>query len=396
MNTLQEPGILKEDGQRTRAIYQPLVERLVELAIQIQQIPAPTFQEHIRAKFVRDLFRQENLADVSLDQAGNVYGCLKGIGSKGEPGKDVQKPAVVVSAHLDTVFPAETDLTFRREKGRVFGAGIGVAGLLGLVWGLRQDEFSQNFPGDLWLVANVCEEGLGNLRGMRALVDRFGSEVLAYIVLEGMSLGQVFHGGLGVSRFRITTTTPGGHSWVDYGRPSAIHELAAFIMRLTALKLPQKPRTTLNVGVVKGGTSVNTIASQASIELDLRSESTRALSSLTGQVKDLVEESNRHNIGFTCELIGERPSGKIPASHPLVRIARRSLEAQGIKPGLSTGSTDANLPLSRGYPAVCIGLTRGAGAHTTREYFLTAPITQGMSQLHMLVETIFQELPENV
>lgn len=378
--------------QYKQRIDKAFVENLVNLAIQIQQVPAPTFQELKRAKFVHDLFLREGLQDVYMDSVGNVYGCLKGPGQTGAR----KMPPVVITAHLDTVFPMETDLAIRREKGRILGPGIGdnslgVAGLLGLVWLLHHENGRSDLPGDMWLVANVGEEGLGNLRGMTALVDCFGKNVLAYIVLEGLSLGQVYHKGLGVTRFRITAQTPGGHSWVDYGRPSAIHELAGLITRLTNLHLAKLPRTTLNIGMIQGGTSINTIASEASLELDLRSEKSEMLADLVRQVKQLVSDANRKNVEMTCELIGERPGGKIEASHPLVRAAQRSLEAQGIKHHLSIGSTDANLPLSRGYPAVCVGLTRGGGAHTNLEYFLEEPLHKGMSQLCLLVTTLFQE-----
>lgn len=380
-----------------------LVQNLVDLAVEIQQIPAPTFHEQARADFVYKLFQKEGLVDGSIDSAGNVYGCLKGktpgLPAQRAPSGAGKTPIVVVSAHLDTVFPQETNLRVRREHGRIMGPGVGdnslgVAALLGLVWSIQQER-KVALPGDVWLVANVGEEGLGNLKGMSAIVDRFGSNALAYIILEGMSLGQVFHRGLGVARYRITTRTAGGHSWVDYGRPSAIHELAALITHLTALRLSKKPRTTLNVGVINGGTTVNTIASQASLELDLRSESAIVLKNLSNDVERLVIEANRENVEVFSELIGSRPVGQIPVTHPLVKIARRCLEYQGIKPHLSIGSTDANLPLSRGLPAICIGLTHGAGAHTIDEYFTTEPLSRGLAQLHMLVETILRELPAN-
>ena len=202
-------------------------------------------------------------------------------------------PAIIVTAHSDTVFPLDTDLTISYQPGTIHGPGIGdnslgVAGLFGLLWQLRQSETT--LPGDLWLVANVCEEGLGDLKGMRAVVDRFGDEPRAYIVVEGMALGQVYHRGLGVQRYRITAKGQGGHSWVDYGTPSAIHELATLVTRIAALKLPEKPRTTLNVGIISGGTSVNTVAAEASLQLDLRSEGREALASLIQQVETLVTD----------------------------------------------------------------------------------------------------------
>ncbi|HEX9028131.1 MAG TPA: M20/M25/M40 family metallo-hydrolase, partial [Anaerolineales bacterium] len=266
------------------------LSRIIDLAVEIQQIPAPTFAEERRAEYLRARFLAEGLSDVTCDAVGNVYGRWLGNGNAAP---------LVISAHLDTVFPEATDLSVRREADKIAGPGIGdnslgVAGLLGLVWVLR--ERGVTLPGDLWLVANVCEEGLGDLRGMRAVVDRFSDQVIAYLILEGLALGQIYHRGLGVQRFRITAATHGGHSWVDYGRPSAVHELAALVTRITALSLPAEPRTSLNVGVIAGGTSINTIAAEAHLELDLRSEGEQALNNLVSQVKALVQAANRPGV----------------------------------------------------------------------------------------------------
>ncbi len=361
------------------------IARILEMAVAIQQIPAPTFAESQRAVFVCQQFSQAGLSDVSVDEVGNVYGRI--------PGQGRARP-VVVSAHTDTVFPAGTDLSVRREANMIHGPGIGdnslgVAGLFGLLWELEANRQSGRLPGDTWLVANVCEEGLGDLRGMCSVVERFNDEPLAYIILEGMALGQIYHQGLGVQRYRINIRTQGGHSWVDYGRPSAIHELAALVTRLTALALPGRPRTSLNVGVIQGGTSINTIAAEAWLELDLRSEGSRALSELTARVEGLVQAANRPNVEATCEVIGLRPAGKLAINHPLVQLACQCLEAQGLRPNLGIGSTDANIPLSRGLPAVCIGLTNGSGAHTVKEFIFTEPLAKGLAQAVALVEKAF-------
>jgi tripeptide aminopeptidase len=365
------------------------LDDLLNLAIQIQQIPAPTFDEAERAKFLAERFMAEGLTSVEIDKNWNVYGCLKGRGDC--------RP-LIVSAHLDTVFPVGTDLTIHKAPGVIQGPGIGdnslgVAGLLGLLWTLRSQPGIGLLPGDLWLVANTGEEGLGNLRGMRSLVERFGKDVMAYLVLEGMSFGQVFNRGLGVQRYRIQVNTPGGHSWVDYGKPSAVHELTVLANRLVGFSLPEKPRTTMNIGVIGGGTTINTIASMAYLELDLRSESANVLADLSDQVQRQVQWVNREQIRAECSLIGQRPAGRISAKHPLVRLAQRCLEAQGVPAPLNIGSTDANFPLSLGLPAVCIGLTRGNGAHTPEEQIQTGPLYQGLSQLVMLVEEAFRELP---
>ena len=359
-----------------------LVNRMLELAIAIQQIPAPTFNEGERGAYVQDRFHQEGLVDIAVDEVGNVYGRL--------PGKTSSQP-IVISAHLDTVFPIETDLHIERLEDKITGPGIGdnavgVAGLFGLLWEMDQRQVVLN--SDLWLVADVGEEGLGNLRGMRALVDRFGDQPRAYLVLEGMALGQIYHRGLGVSRYRITVKTSGGHSWVDYGKPSAVHELAHIITRLHALEIPEQPRTTLNVGVIAGGSSVNTIAAEAHLDLDLRSEDQSTLGDLVSKVNSVIQNFQSPDVRISSELIGQRPVGEISPHHPLVVIAEKGLETVGIQPRLNIGSTDANIPLSLDYPAICIGLTTGDGAHTVNEFIHTSPLLKGVHQLLWIVEAL--------
>jgi tripeptide aminopeptidase len=360
-----------------------LISRLIDLAISIQQIPAPTFHETQRAEFVRANFAEENLADVEVDPVGNVYARLAGTN---------RERTLVVSAHLDTVFPAGVNLHLERQPERILAPGIGdnslgVAGLFGLVWMLKQNKLT--LPGDLWLVANVGEEGLGNLNGMRAVVDRFGAAPLAYIALEGMALGQVFHCGLGVRRNRITIHTSGGHSWIDSGQPSAIHELAALSTRITSLKLPSCPRSTLNIGIISGGSSVNTIAAEAMLELDLRSESDETLETLAGQVEQIALSTRKPGVEVEVQWIGQRPSGALPKDHPLVMLALDCLREVGIEPHLITGSTDANLPLSRGLAALTVGLTSGGRAHSMDEYINLEPLEKGMQQLIGLVTRIW-------
>jgi acetylornithine deacetylase/succinyl-diaminopimelate desuccinylase-like protein len=362
------------------------ITRLLNLAIAIQQIPAPTFHEAERAEFVRARFAEEGLQDVEIDPAGNVYARLGTV--KSPPSSNAQGKPLVVSAHLDTVFPGNVDLSIQREPERILGPGIGdnslgVAGLFGLLWALRERKLS--LPGDLWLVANVCEEGLGNLRGMRALVDRFGSRPLAYIVVEGMALGQIYQRGLGVQRYRLSVRTAGGHSWIDYGQPSAVHELTALSTRITALELPRQPRTTLNVGVISGGSSVNTIAAEAMLELDLRSESAAALEALVCQVEQIVQSVQKPGVRIELESIGQRPSGELPAEHRLVKLGQDCLRSVGIEARLNIGSTDANLPLSLGIPSITIGLTTGGKAHSVHEYINVAPLEKGVEQLVQLV-----------
>ncbi len=357
-----------------------LLERLLDLALQIQQIPAPTFGEQARAQFVQRLFLKEGLLDVSLDSVNNVFGRL--------PGKAALKP-MIVSAHLDTVFPASTDLNCRREAERIYGPGIGdnslgVAALFGLLWALRArgDTPSQ----DIWLVANACEEGLGNLRGMQAVVDRFGAHVLAYLVIEGTALAHIYHRAIAVQRYRVTVRTAGGHSWSDYGRPSAIHELARVVTQMTSLPMPENPRTSLNVGLISGGTGVNVLAPEASLELDIRSETTEAMNALVQRVEEIIHSVDREDVTSQMEMIGQRPAGAIDQDHPLVQLAQQCLAEQGLKASFTSGSTDANMPLSRGYPALVLGITTGGSAHTVNEYIDIAPVEKGMQQLAKFVE----------
>lgn len=358
-------------------------ERVLDLGIKIQQIPAPTFHELERAQFVRDQFCKEKDLNVEFDPAGNVLACLKG--------RDKDSAPIIVSAHLDTVFPKETNLHATRESDRIFGAGIGdnsmgVAGLFGLIWSLSKQDL--HLKNDLWLVANVCEEGLGNLIGMKSLVDRFADRPVAYLILEGMALGHIYNRALGVCRYQFTITTGGGHSWTDYGQPSAVHELTRLASMLTSLPMPRDHRTTLNVGRISGGTSVNTIASEASFELDLRSENLTALESIVHQVEQTTNSFNKPGVTIRMELIGRRPVGELQSTHTLVQAARSCLLEQGISPQLNIGSTDANLPLSLGYPAITIGLSSGARAHTVHEYIYTEPLKKGLAQLLALVQVL--------
>jgi tripeptide aminopeptidase len=361
-----------------------VINRLIDLAIQIQQIPAPTFEEASRADFIRRMFVAEALTDIQADTVGNVIARLPGAGSDSP---------LVISAHMDTVFPAGTDLAIRRDGSRVYGPGIGdnslgVAGLLGLVWALR--ERGIQLPGDVWLAANICEEGLGDLRGMKALVEHFAGLPKAYLVIEGMALGHVYHKAIGVRRYKITIHVTGGHSWIDYGAPSAIHELSALITKIAAIQLPASPRTTLNIGRIGGGTSINTIAAEAWMELDLRSEEQDSLTDLVRQVEKLVDAAEQRGVRVEVEIIGQRPPGEISPDHSLIRLAQACLVEQRIEPVLTVGSTDANIPLSKGYPALVLGLTRGGGAHTLHEFFETAPLGQGLEQLVQFISRVWK------
>jgi tripeptide aminopeptidase len=364
-----------------------IVERIIERAIEIQQIPAPTFEEKKRGEFVRSLFVQEQLQDVSMDEVGNVYGRWTIDNQRSQNGKPL-----VVSAHLDTVFPSNTNLEVKREDDKIFGPGLGdnslgVAALFGLLWSLRERGIEPG--GDIWFVANTGEEGLGDLRGIKAVVERFGADVQAYLILEGLALGHVYHRAVGVKRYRITARTTGGHSWSDYGKPSAVHELAKLVVQLTSIELPNHPRTTMNVGKIAGGTSVNVIASEATLDLDLRSEGQEALAELISRVDRLIQHANRPEVHVEANVIGQRPAGEVSPDHPLVKLGEDCLRGQGLASVLTSGSTDANIPLSKGYPAVVLGISTGGSAHTVHEFIHVEPVALGLEQLVNFVERVW-------
>lgn len=370
----------------THLAVQPLwqqltkIDALVDLAVAVQQIPAPTFDEANRAGFIAAKFVEARLQDVSMDDLYNVYGRY--------PSANPTHPPVIISAHSDTVFPRVTDLTVRRDGRIIHGPGIGdnstgVAGIIHLAQLFTDSQLA--LPADLWFVSNVGEEGLGDLRGMRAVVERFGGKAI-YLVVEGGLFGQVSHQAIGVRRFEVILQTPGGHSWGSFGKRSAIHEMAHLIAEIDRLPVPQHPKTTYNVGIVEGGTSINSIANSAQFLLDLRSESPDELKNLVAQVERLVVEANRRkDVSVQMTLIGNRPAGQLPESHPLVRQALEALQAVGFTRGRTiASSTDANVPLSRGFTAVCIGLAESGNAHRPDEYVDMTQLTNGMRQLLLL------------
>jgi acetylornithine deacetylase/succinyl-diaminopimelate desuccinylase-like protein len=377
---LNEPAVVA-----AAAAFASQREALVQRCRQVQQIAAPTGAEHRRAQWVAEQFGQLAIADVTVDALPNVYARIPG---------QRRQPALLVSAHTDTVFPAETDLTLRDDPAqqRLYGPGIGdnatgVAGLLTLA------ETLCNLPPppvDIWLVANCGEEGLGDLRGMRAAVDRLVDRLGACIVLEGTGFNRVVHRALASRRYRISVRAPGGHSWSDFGAASAVHVLVQLASELAQLQPPAAPRTTFNIGRISGGASVNTIAQSAELELDLRSEESHALQTIVEQTLAIVGRHQlawrEQNVLVEFELIGDRPGGEIKETHPLVQAAYRSLALCGVTAtqGLSMSSTDANIPLSRGIPAVCIGVTEGGNAHRLEEWINTGLLPLGMRHLLQL------------
>jgi acetylornithine deacetylase/succinyl-diaminopimelate desuccinylase-like protein len=381
MNTITE--IAQQPAVREAlAGFHDRLDEVLEQIIAIQSIPAPTFDEGRRARYMESRFRSLGLVDVSRDRLNNVYAR--------SPGEETTHPPLVISAHLDTVFPLESDLTTRRDGMLLYGPGIGdnstgLAGLL-LVAGALADH-RLTHAADIYLVADVGEEGLGDLRGMRSVVERFG-DAATYIVVEGGLYGQLTHQAVGVRRYRIDVTAPGGHSWGGFGAASAIHVLGHLIVAFDGLDVPTSPKTTYNVGIIEGGISVNSIASSARLWLDLRSEEPEALNRLVDQVKAIVQRSNRRHekdgdsvqIAMTC--VGNRPAGSIDRYTPIIAYADAALREVGCEePHYIFSSTDANIPLSLGYQAVCLGLTHSGNSHRPDEYIEVTQLPAGLGQL---------------
>ena len=355
-----------------------ILQRWIDNTLKIQSIAAPTFHEAGRSRFMSEVFLSLNLPDVTTDEDHNVFARISGESAK----------PLIVTAHLDSVFPIDTDLQTRRKRDRIFGPGIGDnAVALAALIELAYDHADSRPPNDIWLVANVGEEGLGNLLGMRKVVERFNNDVLAYLVLEGMALGHIYHRGLPIHRYRLRAKTTGGHAWIHTGRTSAIHHCCLLGASFSRIALPDGPRWSLNIGRIEGGASINTIAPEAWMELDLRAENGETLESLDKLVFDVVNQHSDNEVTIEVEQIGHRPAGELPADHPLVLAACQALHEAGIRDCLlDSGSTDASLPLSLDLPAICIGLTYGAGAHSMEEYIEIQPLKHGYRALRNTME----------
>ncbi|NDJ61820.1 MAG: M20/M25/M40 family metallo-hydrolase [Chloroflexi bacterium] len=379
MNAANEHLIEQLDQATSWSWLADLTMWTLDQAMTIQQIPAPTFAELARAQYVSEQFAAFGLQDIATDDVYNVYGLL--------PGANRTRPGLMIAAHTDTVFDAQTELTLTREPDVIRGPGIGdnslgAAALLTAIRALQTLNFTP--PRDLWFVATSREEGLGDLGGMRAAFTRLQPHIDAVINLEGLAFGHVYHAGIAVRRLRISAQTEGGHSWLHFGRPSAIHGLMTLGAQIATLRPPASPRTTYNIGVIEGGRSINTIANSACLWLDLRSEDRETLAALEHEVRDCVEALTTPDLTFEIEVVGDRPAGRIDPAHPLVQQALAALAQVGATGALEVGSTDANIPLSAGCPAVTIGITRGGNAHRLDEYLETAPVKAGLRQLILL------------
>jgi tripeptide aminopeptidase len=364
---------------RLRVTAEKHIEAVASLAQRICEVPAPTGQEHERACLVASLW-QERGYKPEIDAVSNVYVRRRGWS------RQKRGPLLLLLAHTDTVFPASTSIVVKREGNILSGPGIidnsvNVAAMLHTLDLL--DELAVKTATDIIAVANVGEEGLGNLLGARTAVERYREQVGAVIAIDG-ALGYITHGAVGSKRWRITVRGPGGHSYGSFGTPSATHGLARIIAALADLQVPQTPKTTFNVGMIEGGTSVNTIAASASAQLDMRSTDVQALNQLAERAKEIIEQSAGADLTTTIEVLGERPAGERSLSDPLIQLAGETLRWLGIEPQYRSSSTDANIPISLNIPAVCVGVTTGRDAHTLQERLAIPPIGHGLAQLARL------------
>jgi tripeptide aminopeptidase len=368
-------------------------EAITEEHIRICSIPATPFAEQERAEYLAGRFRDLGLNEVSIDDEGNCTGLYQGRSSS---------PLIIVSAHLDTVFPAGTDFTVRREGPLLLAPGIaddgcGLIALIAIVQAVRAARIQTD--GSILFVGTVGEEGEGNLRGVRHLLTRghwSKRKIDAFLSFDGPGVDRITNRALGSRRYRVEFSGPGGHSWGDFGLPNPAHALGRGISRLAAYPAPKDPRTTFNVGSVEGGTSVNAIPERAAMEVDLRSAGDAELKRLDAffrrAMKDAADEENSRRrpgdaaLSFQLKLIGDRPSGETPADSPLVRLAIESTKFMGVEPRLDQSSTDSNLPISLGIPAITLGAGGTSGAsHTLAEWYDPRDRDKGLKRGLLLI-----------
>jgi len=365
-------------------------DAIVRSQITVAQIAAPTGEEHERGGWIARRFRDCELSDIHTDDAGNVIGRREG---------SSELPPVVICAHLDTVFPRDTDLSIRRQGDRLIGPGIndngrGLAVMLALAGEIDGVRLRPEHP--IEFVATTGEEGIGDLRGAKHYFAGRGREARAAIAIDGAGDERIIHRALGSRRFRIAFAGPGGHSWAAFGVANAVHAAADAAARLAALPLPVSPRTTLSVGRIGGGLSVNSIPDSAWLEIDVRSTATPQLDAFERSVRRIAhaaadEENAKRAVGtralsVSVESIGSRPCGETSADHALVRSAIAATRLVGRHPDLALASTDANVPISQGIPAIAIGAGgRGGDAHTHGEWFDNAHGTIGVARALTIV-----------
>jgi tripeptide aminopeptidase len=340
----------------------------------LTEIPAPPFQEAQRAAAVKVLLSSSGL-NVQIDKTGNVIGELPGT---------TDKEIVLLAAHLDTVFPPGTDVKVRREAERMSAPGIsdngtGLAALVAIARTMHEANIKPRRT--ILFVADVGEEGEGNLRGMRALVDAYKSKLKGAIVLDGSGTDHVTTKALASRRLEVLITGPGGHSWSDFGMPNPINALVRGSVRFINTRVPVSPRTTFNLGQIEGGTSVNSVPHEARLKVDIRSESEEELAklesalreSISAGVRDEMEsprDRSKGRLEWKVDLLGSRPGGELAADSPLLAALRIADAYVGNQSRIERSSTDANIPLSNGIDAVSIGAGgSGGGAHSLQEWY---------------------------
>lgn len=350
------------------------VESIVELSTRLSEVPAPTNDEADRATAVREELERLGYEDVAEDELHNVTARI--------PGNDSSK-SLLLAGHIDTVFPRDVNLLVTRDGNVLRGPGIGdntVSVASVALVGRALSDLGVKPAVDIVVTGNVGEEGLGDLRGMRAVVDSLPN-LGGAIAVEGHSLGRITHRAVGSRRLRVTVTGPGGHSWGHAGLPSAIHHLAKIVARLDDIPLLEDPKTSFNAGLFEGGISVNTIAPEAVAVLDMRSTSADALAELVEEVDRVLAMPAPDGVEVRVDVVGDRPAGELPGDRGLVPIATSVLRELGFEVAYDASSTDANIPISRGIPAICIGLTTGGNVHRVDEYIDISPLAKGFAQL---------------
>ncbi len=356
-------------------------ERTVADIVTLTETAAPSFNEATRAERWRAMAAEHGLEDLEIDAEGNVTGIRRGIGNG---------PMICVAAHLDTVFPAGTDLTVRREGTRLFAPGVGddtrsLAVIL--AWLRALDAAGIRTRADILFVADVGEEGPGDLRGMRHLFQkgRYKDRIQSFITVDSPNMERIVTGGVGSKRYRVTFTGPGGHSYGAFGLVNPMYAMADAIGRLGRVPVPAKPRTTFSASVTGGGTSINSIPNSVWTEFDLRSESVEELDRLEQRFLEIVAASvtaenamrATHNGAIAADIvkIGDRPAGHTNESGELAQFAKAAIEAHGIETSFEYSSTDANIPMSLGIPAIKIG-SGGTGGrqHSLEEWIDVEPV----------------------
>jgi tripeptide aminopeptidase len=355
-------------------------ERTVQDIITLTQIEAPSFQEATRAHAWREMAEAHGLENLEIDAEGNVTGLRPGVG-KG--------PLICVAAHLDTVFPAGTDLTVRREGTRLLAPGVGddtrsLAVLL--AWLRAMDAANIQTRANILFVADVGEEGPGDLRGMRYLFQqgRYKDRISAFITVDSPDMEPIAIGGVGSKRYRVTFNGPGGHSYGAFGLVNPMFAMAEAITRLGQVQVPTSPKTTYSASVTGGGTSINSIPNCVWTDFDLRSEAPSELDHLEASFLDIVAKAvaaenaarSTRSGPITTDILktGDRPAGQTDPSQELVQLAQAAIAAHGFQPRFESSSTDANIPMSLGIPAIKIGSGgTGGRAHSLEEWLDVAP-----------------------